>query len=182
MASAGGRRGDTRREPELAEAYDIEKSMLNGRFAVALRERSSVQFFKSFRVKLLKKLTKLEVIGTRLLKLCEDRRSDFTLIQRDLDMLRERGEAKKNEVDSLLMELGVCVDDLEWNGGESGSSRNSSGLSWSGCFDVGDAHHVSRIADNGLVRERQYPGSGNLQLPVLHRAVNPGILLSQQPF
>ena len=67
MASAAGRRGDTRREPELAEAYDIEKSMLNGLLAAALREHTSVQFFKSFKRKLSKTLKKLEVTGTRLL-------------------------------------------------------------------------------------------------------------------
>ena len=164
MAAAAGRRGDTRREPELAEAYDIEKSMFNGLLAVSLRERSSVQFFKSYRVKLFKKLAKLEQIGARLLKLSESRRSEYVLMQSDLTMLRAKGEAKVNEVDSLLVSMGVRVDDLEWNGSVSESSRGSSGRRFSDCFD---AHQVSRVPEHSLAQEQRYPGFGHFQFPVL---------------
>ena len=138
MAAAAGGRGDTRREPAVAEEYEMKKLTFYGLMDLSLRSRvQDVDFVKSYRTKLIKKLRKLELLGKRLLSLCASRHSERTLIQSDLAELRERGERRINEVDSLLVSMGVRVDDLEWNGSVSESSR-SSGRLLSDCFNRGD--------------------------------------------
>ena len=168
MAASAGLRGDTRREPELTEAYNLEKTIYYGMIAIPLSEHASVSFFKGLRNKLFKKLTKIENLGEKILKLLESRHSEYVLMQSDMTMLRAKGEAKVNEVDSLLVSMGVCVDDLEWNGSECASSRTRSSPCFSDCFDGGDAHQVlSNASDHSLAQGHRHPGLRQLQFPVL---------------
>ena len=109
MASAAGRRGDTRREPAFSEAYELERSMLEGLLNISLADRTQdVDFLKSYRSKLAKKTRKVEATGVRLCQLRVGRHNDIVPLERDLAVMRGRSEVKRTEVDGLLVRMGVC--------------------------------------------------------------------------
>ena len=156
MASAAGRRGDTRIEPDVRRDYQTEKAALRNLIVdVPLAENNRLDFLRDYKKNLKRQTRKFNRLGTRLQDLLKGRYEELEEVMVEVERMNGSVEVKREICDNLLRYHGVHVSGSDWEASE--CTESTVGLNLTPLDSLNDmplGHQVDQIVSlaNGMGR------------------------------
>ena len=113
MSSSAGKRGDTRRETDVLESYEMKKAELHGLLNIKPARSNKVDFLLMYRRKIKRKFSKAHGLATKLLLFYRASHYEHKKLEKDLHDLTARFEGRRTELDDLLRMRGVSVGESD---------------------------------------------------------------------